>query len=154
MSLGLRHLDDAKMLIKKRRIDGATILAVFGLEELGRIIILKDKYKKAIAKGVNYIEIKDRKQPGRKDPFYDHIKKQRKATQILPPGSLRLHEGGFGEGFGKGFDIDIYLNQELREVSSYLDFCHMWQTSRPIDVDSLKNCINEIEKAIKAQAII
>ena len=153
-SLGLRHLEDAKMLIQNGRIEGATILAVFGLEELGRIIILKDKYKKASLKGDSYIEIKDRRQGGKKDAFYDHRKKQKKATQILPPDTLRLHEGCFRGGFGKGFDIDIYLDQDLREVSSYLDYCYMWQTPRPIEVDKLNNCISEIEKAIKIQKII
>jgi AbiV family abortive infection protein len=154
VSLGLRHLDDAKMLIKSERVEGATILAVFGLEELGRIIILKDKYKKASAKGDIYIEIKDRKQDGKKDAFYDHIEKQKIAKDTLPPNSLELHKGCFGEDFGKGFDIDIYLDQGLREITSYLDFCYKWQTPNPIDVDKLKNCINEIEKAIKVQAII
>lgn len=152
--LGLRHLSNASLLIQNGEIEGAAILAIFGLEELGRILILKERYQRAINQGSNYIEIKSRKQKGRTDAFYDHKKKQKKAKSVLPDNSLLLHQGDFGEGFGKDFDASIFLDQELREAYSYLDYCISWQTPRPIDISRLNDLITKIESTIQTSAFL
>lgn len=150
---GTRHLNDARILIKSGKIEGAAILATFGLEELGRIIILKDRYQKAQKMGKKFIEIKDRKQRRKKDAFYNHRMKQKIALNVLPHDTCRTHKGDFklGDFKWKDFFTDIWLDQDLREIVTYIDYEDDWIIPPPIDIEKLKNCINEIEKEIQTR---
>ena len=151
---GLQHINDARTLLMRDRIHGSALMTIFSLEELGRMLILKDRYQKSITKGIGYIEIKKIGAPRQRDAFYDHKKKQDRAKKILPPGTLKIHQAAFEAGtFTNCFDIyDTFLNKDLRDAVNYVNYCNgKWQDLPFIDVDKLKNCINEIEKAIQAQ---
>lgn len=150
---GLRHLNDARALIKNGKLEGAAILATFGLEELGRIIILKCRYKKAKKMGKRFIEINDRRQRGKKDAFYDHTNKQKKALNALTHDPCRIQKGDYKlrDFKWKDYLIDIWLDQGLREIVTYIDYEDGWIIPPPIDIEKLKNCINEIEKALHAR---
>jgi len=140
-----QHLNDARILIENGSIEGAALLTIHAQEELGRIIILNKRYEKARACGQSFIEIRNRG----KDEFYSHQRKQEMAKTIIPLESLRIHKGSFGVGFGKGFDIDTWISQDLREAVVYIDYCDRWQSPPQIDSEKLRNCIEHIEKQLK-----
>ena len=123
---------------------------IYGLEELGRLLILKDRIVKAEEKELDYIKLRGR----REDVFYHHAAKQELALMNLPENAEILHIGDFGEGFGRGFDTDVKISQELREDLNFVDYIDGYWTNpvRIIDKSKLSSCIKIIEESINKEA--
>ena len=152
----LRHLEGSKILILKSYLGGAAILAVFALEELGRMEILRQRYSLAIANSENHIKIKKRSARGRADSFYYHERKQQIALNLLPKGIEVIHKPSFSSSdFGEGFDTQpSFINQDLREAYTYTDYDSRWRIPPLINEFLLTTFIDELENVCKSMIFI
>jgi AbiV family abortive infection protein len=139
-----RFLDTAKQLIAQGKIDEGYILAISGLEEVGRGAMLVEGLSDSQLSGQDFIEISIRH-------LHSHKAKQQAAMSILPQGLRKLAMGTFntenvGEHFFAMNEDQIRVLQDLREGVQYVDYREgQWQSSPTISPTGLYKFIEGVE---------
>jgi len=115
-------------------------LYLFAIEEYGKALILE-----------NYQTSNDEVEIKYSDEFTDHKKKFAKALANLPDECKLLHKGGFGKGFGKGFDIDEFASLEKRISIFYSDIDEGKKVNilPQIDAEELQKCLDKFMEIIQ-----
>ncbi|MCJ7634765.1 AbiV family abortive infection protein [Candidatus Bathyarchaeota archaeon] len=138
------YFETAKLLIAQDKIEEGYILAIYGLEEVGRAVIFHEKLKDAYTSGNDFIQI------GKKI-YYNHKEKQQSAMSILPNNLKNLAMGTFNpqnysDNFIQNTNGKINILQDLRERAQYVDYVeNKWRTPPPIDANGLNLFINGVE---------
>jgi len=121
-------LDDARMIISKGRFGHAYVVVQLAIEELGKIVLLKERRAETAKRaGVWEISI------NRKKERENHKFKAQKAWTLLDTSLRVLHKGAFDKGFGRRFDVDTIASHTTRLECAYVD----------IDEDSNICCLAE-----------
>src|SRR5947208_9861216 len=99
----IEYLSDASSLLQAQQQSGtlknATILATFGIEELGKAIILRESLQRQ--PGVETVKVSSSIFVGKKA----HDTKQEAAFRLMGSGSRKVHVAAFNSDFGDDFDI-------------------------------------------------
>ncbi|MDE1769021.1 MAG: hypothetical protein KGI28_00525 [Thaumarchaeota archaeon] len=115
-------------------------LYTFAVEEYGKVVYLLMAYSSTGRITIHY-----------KREFRSHSLKFKLALDFIPKECKVIHKGGFGEGFGKGFDIDETADMESRMAIFYSDFDEQNNVKKlPIvDVNSLEIAITNFTRFIE-----
>lgn len=139
----LDFLEDAKLIIGAGRLNHAYVSVQFALEEVGKILIFRDKIKN---------DPSDPLRITKREAFQSHQGKAEKAWTVLDPIFKTIFdEGGFQVGaFQKGaFQMDTYADHETRLDCAFVDYYSgQWQLGRDIKKELLVKLINHIEKKL------
>ena len=115
-------LETAENLIKSDNLNHAAILLEFGIEEFGKILLLKDEY----TKDTDPVQVPD-------IVFRNHKHKSERAWKIGDADALdanykMLSDGGFErsddekQGFARAFEQAIYISHYIRMECAFVDF--------------------------------
>jgi AbiV family abortive infection protein len=138
-----RYLKDAKLLMDKSTLNHAYISVQFAIEELGKILIFRDKLKNDASDPlvVKYGEA-----------FKSHEGKTEKALAFLGKGYGTVFDEGVWEKgiWEKGVWVeDTHVEHETRLDCAFVDYyASRWQLGRDIKKDLLTNLINRIEEKL------
>jgi AbiV family abortive infection protein len=136
-------LKDAKLLIDNSTLSHAYISVQFAVEELGKILIFRNKLKTDAS---DPLVIKH------EEAFKYHTDKTKKALKFLGRGYEKVFdEGVFEKGIvEKGVCVeDTYVEHETRLDCVFVDFyAGSWQLGRDIKKDLLAKLINRIEEKL------
>ena len=139
----LDFLKDARVLINENRLSHAYISVQFAIEELGKILVFRDRLK---SDNSDPLVIK------KKDAFGPHSPKTERAWKFLDPKfRIIFDEGVFQTGlFVKGMaKEDTYAEYQTRLDCAFVDYYALrWQLGRDIKKDLLVNLINHIEEKL------
>ncbi|MEJ2271447.1 MAG: AbiV family abortive infection protein [Candidatus Bathyarchaeota archaeon] len=142
----LNFLDSAEILLNSNKKDHASILTEFAIEELGKILMLKDEYDNLS----NSIKIP-------KSVFRTHKGKSERAWQFLNQSYRMISNGGFERsddgsiGFERGFEQVTFASHNTRLECAFVDFenSKRWYVGRNIDSTKLKEQIKHIQEKIQ-----
>lgn len=115
-------LDTAENLIKHDNLNHAAINLEFGIEEFGKILMLKDEY----VKGTDPVRVPD-------NVFRNHKNKSERAwktndAEALDANFKMISEGGFDrsedgkQGFSRAFEQVILITHFIRMECAFVDF--------------------------------
>jgi len=139
----LAFLNDARLIISENRLSHAYISVQFALEELGKILIFRDKMT---SDNSDPLVIK------KNEAFSNHSSKTEKAWTFLDTKFKRIFdEGAFEIGlFVKGMaQEDTYAEYQTRLDCAFVDYYALrWQIGRDIKKELLVNLINHIEEKL------
>lgn len=139
----LNFLQSARGIINEGRLNHAYVNVQFAVEELGKIIMLKEALRKSTHDPILVNE----------EVFTNHKGKSEKAWTFLDPKFKTIYKGGFSEeNFAFiGFETNTKARHETRLNCAFVDFdessCN-WHVGRDIDESLLINMINHIESKI------
>ena len=138
-----QFLKDARLLVDNSTLSHAYISVQYALEELGKILIFREKL--AI----------DKSEPltiTQKEAFKSHYGKTEKTLKFLGKGYDKVFdETLFEEGMTeKGVSMEYtYVNHETRLDCAFVDFYALsWQNDRAIKKDLLIKLVNRIEEKL------
>jgi AbiV family abortive infection protein len=136
----LDFLKDARVIIAENRVSHAYISVQFAIEELGKILIFRDKISG------------DRSDPlviKKNEAFGSHSNKTARAWQFLDPKFKTIFDEGFVERgiFVKGLAMEYtYAEYETRLDCAFVDYYALrWQIGRDIKKELLLNLIDHVE---------
>jgi AbiV family abortive infection protein len=139
----LDFLSDARLIIAENRLSHAYVSVQFALEELGKILIFRDKLNR------------DKSDPlviKQKEAFRFHPSKTERVWTFLDPEFRTIFdEGVFEDGMvEKGLAVmNTYAEYQTRLDCAFVDFYTLrWQIGRDIKKDLLVNLINHIEEKL------
>jgi AbiV family abortive infection protein len=138
-----QFLKDGRLLIENSTLSHAYISVQYAIEELGKILIFRDKLAndKSDPLTITYEEA-----------FKSHYGKTEKALQFLGKGYDKVFdEGVWQKGFWeKGFWAeDTYVEHETRLDCAFVDhYALRWQNGRDIKKELLVKLINRIEERL------
>ena len=136
-------LKDAKLLVDNSTLSHAYISVQFAVEELGKILIFREKMKADASDPlvIKYVEA-----------FKSHKSKTEKAQEFLGRGFEKVFDEGVWE---KGFwekgvwTEDTYVEHETRLDCAFVDFyASRWQLGRDIKKDLLVKLVDRIEEKL------
>lgn len=134
-------LSEAQLTITKGKLNHACISVEFAIEELGKILVLRDAMK-SVADPV-FINGKE---------FCSHTRKSEKAWAVLDSNFRTIFEGDFEE---EDFDHRDFLTNTTASHETRLDCAFVdyydgdWYLGRDIDKERLVNLIKHIEETLK-----
>ena len=140
-------LDSAEDVLKSNKADHAAIFTEFAIEELGKMLMLKDEYENSSSDTINVP----------KSIFRTHKGKSDRAWQFLDQDFKMISKGGFERsddgniGFERGFEQVTFASHHTRLECAFVDFesSNRWYVGRNIDPAKLKEQIDHIrEKAL------
>ena len=138
-----QFLKDAKLLIDNSTLSHAYISVQFAIEELGKILIIREKLAKDTS---DPLIIKH------EEAFKSHKGKTEKAIQFLGNEFSKIYDEGFwqDEFFEKGFfKQNTYANHETRCDCAFVDYyASRWRIGRDIKKDLLIKLIKRIEEKL------
>jgi len=136
-------LCDSKLIIAEGRLNHAYVLVEFAIEEVGKIVMLKEALGLSTNDPVEVIE----------KVFTSHKEKANKAWTFLDPKYRTIYdEGVFDEGI---FDPDIFqtnttASHETRLQAAFVDFNGtQWLLGRDIKKNLLEDLVTHIEDSVK-----
>lgn len=138
-------LNSADVLVKDGKLDHATICAEFAVEELGKILMLRDEYRKNL---IDAFEVP-------MTVFTNHKGKVDRAWQYLDPKYRMISKGGFERredgklGFDRGFEQVTYASHKTRLECAFVDFyesSNQWYVGRNIDPTKLHEQIEHVRE--------
>ena len=140
-------LDSAEIQIIHDKLNQANILTEFSIEELGKILMLKDEYEKQKSDPV--------KLP--RHILKSHKGKSERAWQYLDQQFKMISQGGFERnekgtiGFERGFEQVTFSSHTTRLECAFVDFesSKNWFIGRNIDKEKLKNQVEHIREKTK-----
>ena len=145
------YLDDADRLTvqpnsSQGTLQDAAILVTFGIQELGKAIILR---KRSEEQPSDIVKV-ERLAFGGRDA---HEHKQAEAFKSIDSGLKRLHTAGFGPGFGPNFDIQsVDISPETRLELSFVDFVNGdWVSPPLVEPKRLKALIEGAKEVLKEE---
>jgi len=136
-------LADAKLIMDDGRINHAYVMVEFAIEELGKIIMIKEAYNSDLN---DPFRVKG-------EVFGDHKGKSEKAWEVLDKKyRLIFDEGVFEEGVcERGIAAEnTEASHKTRCECAFVDFAgSIWIVGRDIKKDLLQNLIAHIEQTLK-----
>ena len=136
-------LEDAKLIIGEERLSHAYVSVQFALEELGKILIFRNKLKD------------DQNDPLRitkKEAFQNHQRKTAKVWEFLDPKYRVIFDEGVWEDgiWEKGvWQENTYAEYETRLDCAFVDYyADNWYVGRDIKKDLLVRLISHIEEKL------
>jgi AbiV family abortive infection protein len=142
----LDFLKDARIIINENRLSHAYISVQYSIEELGKILIFRDKI--ASSNSDPLVVKKD-------EAFGNHPNKTNRAWKFLDPKFKKIFdEGVWGDNI---WEKGIWKENTYAEYQTILDcafvdyYAKRWQLGRDIKKDLLLDLINHIEEKL-AQA--
>lgn len=136
-------LEDAKLIMGEGRLSHAYINVQFALEELGKILIFRNKLKG------------DKSDPltiTKREAFQYHPRKTEKVWEFLDPKFKKIFdEGVWEDGFWeKGFwQENTYAEYETRLDCAFVDYyADNWHVGRDIKKELLAKLISHIEEKL------
>ena len=136
----LDFLRDAKIIIKERRLNHAYVSVQFAIEELGKIVMLKEALESS----------KDDSVLVEEKVFRSHREKSEKAWTVLSPKFKTICEGIFNNRLfdPRLFNTPTTVSHETRLECAFVDFNGTWHIGRRIKEDSLTDLIAHIEEIL------
>ena len=134
------YLQEAELFISQGRLNHATILVEFAVEEFGKMLIIK----RAFALDLNDpFTMRGKK-------FYDHGQKSKKAWTVLDKKFRTLFDEGIclpNTVFEHGLAVEnTQANHDTRCWCAFVDFCSgRWLLGCDIKEGYLKNLVEEIK---------
>ena len=139
----LDFLNDAKIIVGENRIGHAYISVQFALEELGKILIFRDKMEN------------DRSDPlviTKKEAFSNHAAKTDRAWKFLDPKFRVIFDEGVWEKgiWARGLWVeDTYAEYQTRLDCAFVDYyAQRWQLGVDIKQELLMDLINHVESML------
>lgn len=136
----LDFLKDARVIIAENRLSHAYVSVQFALEELGKILIFRDKMNS---------EKNDPLVIKKNEAFGNHTNKTERAWKFLDPNFRKIFdEGVWADGiWAKGvWKENTYAEYQTRLDCAFVDYYALrWQIGRDIKKGLLENLINHIE---------
>jgi AbiV family abortive infection protein len=137
------YLSETELLMSQGKLDHALILIEFGIEEFGKILIIKRAFE---SDPNDPFKITAKK-------FYDHEKKSKKAWTVLNKKYKILFDEGVclpNTLFERGVAVEYTLaDHEGRLRSAFVDYCSgQWLLGCDIKEDYLKGLIAEIRNKL------
>jgi len=134
-------LKDAKLLITKSSFCHAYIFVQFAIEELGKILIFREKLE---------TDLSDPLVIPKREAFTHNPMKIQKALKFLGEDVNKVCEGGFERGFfEKAFEQETYVEHQTRCDCAFVDFYgSVWHVGASIKKELLVNLINRIEEKL------
>ena len=136
-------LEDAKLIIHEERLSHAYISVQFALEELGKILVFRNKLE---------IDQNDPLRITKKEAFQSHKRKTEKVWEFLDPKFKKIFDEGFFDRafFEKGFfQTDTYAEYETRLDCAFVDYyAGNWHVGRDIKKELLVKLISHIEEKL------
>jgi AbiV family abortive infection protein len=133
------YLKDARLIILEGRLNHAYIFVQLAIEEFGKTVMLKEALQSATSDPILVSHT----------VFDSHKNKPEKAFTILDPKVRRIHQGGYGTGFARGFDISTEVEHNTRLDCAFVDFDgNYWFRGRTIDKNKLEALIQNIENSL------
>jgi AbiV family abortive infection protein len=138
-----QFLKDSRLLIDNSTLSHAYISVQYAIEELGKILIFRDKLT---------IDKSDPLTITYEEAFKSHYGKTEKALHFLGKGYDRVFDGGVWEKgiWEKGvWTEDTYVEHETRLDCAFVDYYALrWQIGRDINKELLAKLINRIEEKL------
>ena len=144
----LAYLDDARMILSKGRFGHAYVSVQIAIEELGKLVLLKERRDEAWKTGKWEVSIKV------KEEWKNHRYKAQKAWTMLNPDLKHLHVGALNAKVfdRKAFDVSTEASHITRLEYAYVEFdeeSQSWYLGPVIDKSRLEALIQNVEKALK-----
>ncbi|MCJ7632065.1 AbiV family abortive infection protein [Candidatus Bathyarchaeota archaeon] len=146
-------LEDARLIMETERLGEAErlghayISVQFALEELGKILVLRDKLKKDL----NDDPLKFLKK-GHHDGFYDHWTKTNEARDFIGHDFDKIYDEGIiqpGIAVKGLFQEDTFVDPDTRLECAFVDwYADDWKLGRDIKKDLLVKLICRIEEKL------
>ena len=136
-------LSEAELLMSENRLNHAVVMVEFGIEEFGKILMLKDAFA---------LDLSDPfKVEG--ENFYNHTRKSKRAWAFLNPEFKQLYDEGIclaGTLFERGIAIEnIEASHTTRCECAFVDFsANSWLLGWNIKAELLQNQINHIRESL------
>jgi len=134
-------LEDARLLVEHGRMNHAYVSVQFAIEELGKIVMLKESFENSKA-----------------DPilvawkvFRSHKAKSEKAWTVLDPRFKTIYdEGCFDDKFfdPSSFDTDTKAGHRTRLECAFVDFNGAWHIGRRMKRNLFIDLVNHIEEKL------
>jgi len=137
----LDFLQDAKLVIEKGRLNHAYVSVQFAIEELGKLVILKDAFNTSKSDNILVEET----------VFKSHKGKSDKAWTVLDPTLRKIYDGVFNDDVFNHdiFETDTKAEYETRLDCAFVDFrAGSWHIGRNINRDLLIGLVNHIEEKL------
>lgn len=141
----LDFLEDARLLIERGRLNHAFVSVEFAIEELGKIVMLKEALTSSDAEPVLVEE----------DVFRKHRGKSKKAWTVLDSKFRAIYdEGHFNDEYFdfRDFFTDTKASHETRLQCAFVDFDESgskWHIGRDIKETLLVNLIKHMEEKLR-----
>ena len=137
----LAYLDDARMILSKRRSGHAYVSVQLAIEELGKIILLKERRDKA-SKKIDEWEVSIKV----KEEWKNHKYKAQKAWNMLDPNIKVIHTH-----IPRLEKDDTLASHLTRLECAYVDFhekSQSWRLGPVIDKQKLEMLIENVERVL------
>jgi AbiV family abortive infection protein len=137
------HLVDAEVLITRGSLNNAVVLIEFAIEEFGRAVYLKKKFKE----GSVDVEAKI---------FKDHEYKYNMAWYVLPEELKTIYEGTFDVSDFDATDFDVgreTISPKTRLDATFVNYdmiSKKWRKGVRADSETLKSIIKAIREKLQS----
>jgi AbiV family abortive infection protein len=148
-----RLIDDCRMMMKDGSQWHAAAMAIFALEELVKLYVLKRGYESAVLAGKSLVDVDERVfgRGRRSHQFKLSIARQEK---LIPEEAWVIHEGFFDDRYfdPRYFDIGTVISATLRTESIFVDWDvqnKCWVNRPVIDSQKLETFVQSVAVALK-----